>query len=174
MRIIQEGDELAIADFNELEALRLALKLEDDGIKFYLRAAERAKSEDAKKVFKMLAHEEEKHVLIFKEMLEKLILEENFVSEADRGDEERFFDFIKPEIFGDIFDTEKIVAKIKGDIKAIELGEAAEVNTINFYKAILKNTQNEPGKEIIKEIMKEEQNHLKTFIRYREKLAKCK
>ncbi len=174
LKISQEKEDVIITDFNEAEALQLAQKIEDDGIKFYLKAAEIVKDTKVKEAFKMLAKEEEKHVNLFKEMLEKLIKEKKLDLEANSGAEEHFFDFIDPQIFGDIFDLEKIVGKIESDIKAVELGEDAEVNSINFYKALLKNTENEGGKKIIKDIIKEEQEHLKTFLRYRDMLAKCK
>lgn len=174
MKIIQENQDVIISDFSEAEALQLAQKIEDDGIKFYLKAAEIVENPEVKKTFKELAKEEEKHVGFFKGMLEKIIKEKNLDIEANSGAEERFFDFIDPKIFGDIFDLEKIVSNIKTDINAVELGEDAEVNSINFYKALLKNTESEEGKKIIKDIIKEEQTHLKTFLRYRDMLAKNK
>ena len=174
MKIIQEKEGIIITDFNEAEALQLAQKIENDGIKFYLKAAEIVENPEIKKVFMELAKEEEKHVALFKGMLEKTIEEKGLDIEANSGAEEQFFDFIGPQIFGDIFDLEKIVSSIKTDIDTVELGEDAEVNSINFYKALLKNTENEEGKKIIKDIIKEEQKHLKTFVRYREALEKCK
>ena len=174
MKIIQEKEGIIITDFNEAEALQLAQKIENDGIKFYLKAAEIVENPEIKKVFKELAKEEEKHVALFKGMLEKIIAEKKLALEVNSGAEEQFFDFIGPQIFGDIFDLEKIVSNIKTDIDTVELGEDAEVNSINFYKAMLKNTENEEGKKVLKDIIKEEQTHLKTFLRYRDMLAKNK
>jgi len=174
MKIFQEKEDIVITDFNEAEALQLAMKVENDGIKFYLKASEIVNDAEVKKVFKSLAKEEEKHVNLFKNMLENLIKEKNLDMEANSGAEEHFFDFIDPQIFGNIFELEKIVGNIKTDLNAVELGEDAEVNSINFYKALLKNTGSEEAKNIIKDIIKEEQKHLKTFLRYQEALKKCK
>ena len=174
MKIVQENQDVVISDFNEVEALQLARKIEDEGIKFYLKAAEIVENPEVKKAFKELAKEEEKHVSLFSGMLEKIIKEKNLEIEANSGAEERFFDFIDPKIFGEIFELEKIVNNINTDINAVELGEDAEVNSINFYKALLKNTESEESKKIIKDIIKEEQKHLKTLVRYRDVLEKCK
>jgi rubrerythrin len=174
MKITNQGKNLIISDFDEIEALRLAMKLEADGIKYYSELSSKTKSEDVKKILRQLIEEEEKHAEKFKAWLEETIRQKGLDVEADRGDEEGPFDFIDTGVFGDIWDVEKTLSSIKSDIDALSLGEWAELNSINFYKAILEKSGNEKGKTILKGIIKEEQNHLKTFARYKELLEKKK
>lgn len=172
MKILNQGKNLIISDFNEVDALRLAIKLEADGIKYYSELAGKAQNEEVAKMLRHLAAEEERHSEKFKSWLERVIEEEHLDVEADRGDEEGLFDFIDTGVFGDIWNVEETLSKIGTDLDAVSLGEWAELNSINFYKAMYEKTKNELGKQTLKGIVKEEQQHLKTFARYRELLEK--
>jgi rubrerythrin len=168
MKISGKGDNIIISDFNEAEALQLAMKLERDGIKYYSELSAKTKDPEVKKVFARLIAEEEKHFVRFKGLLEGLGVE------ADPGYEEQPLDFIDSGVFGDIMNTEKTLSKIKSDLDAVSLGEWAELNSINFYKAIHNNSNNDLGKKALKDIIRQEQEHLKAFVRYKDMLEKSK
>ncbi len=53
------------ATSDELEAFKIAMQMEKEGIKFYKEAAKGAKKEKEKNLFKRLIHEEEQHYNIF-------------------------------------------------------------------------------------------------------------
>lgn len=53
------------ATSNELEAFKIAMQMEKEGIKFYKKTAKEAKKEKEKKLFERLVHEEEQHYNIF-------------------------------------------------------------------------------------------------------------
>jgi len=55
----------AEATKNELEAFKIAMEMEKEGIEFYKKAALEAPSEKEKKLFEMLVPEEEQHYAIF-------------------------------------------------------------------------------------------------------------
>jgi len=169
MKLESAGKDIIISDFNEAEALRLAMKLESDGIRYYTELSKKAASEDVRKMLRRLADEEAKHLGKFKDWFEK----SNPGEEADRGDEEGPFDFIDSGVFGDIWKVEETLAGVKSDKDAVTLGEWAELNSIKFYRAIYEKTSDESGRKILKGIIKEEQDHLKAFARYRELLVKC-
>ncbi|MFZ5907593.1 MAG: ferritin family protein [Nitrospirota bacterium] len=50
---------------DELEAFRIAMKMEQEGVEFYKRAGANATKEKEKNLFKRLVHEEEQHYAIF-------------------------------------------------------------------------------------------------------------
>ena len=168
MKLSNQGKDLKITDFDEANALRLAMKLEGDGIKYYSELSKRAKSEDVKKAFGRFVKEEDKHLQKFSGWLESRGVE------ANSGDEEGLFDFIDTGVFGDIWNVEDALSKIKTDSDALSLAEWAELNSIKFYRAILDKTANEPGKNILKDIIKQEQEHLKAFVKYKDLLDKKK
>jgi len=53
------------ATSDELEAFKIAMQMEKEGIEFYKKAAKGAKTEKEKKLFKRLVREEEQHYDIF-------------------------------------------------------------------------------------------------------------
>lgn len=168
MRVSGKGDNIILSDFDEVEALRLAMKLEEDGIKYYSELAAKSRDGGIKKVFSQFVKEESKHFDRFKGWLEGLGVE------ADQGVEEGLFDFIDTGVFGDIWQTEEYLKRIKTDLDALSLGEWAELNSINFYKAMYDKTGNEAGKNILKDIIKQEQEHLKAFMKYKDLVEKSK
>lgn len=168
MKLSNQGRDIHITDFNEIEALRLAMKLESDGIDYYSELSRKTKDEKIKKDFALFIKEEGKHFDKFKGWLEGLGVE------ADGGDEEGLFDYFDTGVFGDISSVDKTLAKIKTDLDAIALAEWAELNSIKFYKAMYDKTTNEPGKNILKDIIKQEQEHLKAFAKYKDLLEKKK
>ncbi|MBU0686254.1 MAG: ferritin family protein [Candidatus Margulisbacteria bacterium] len=172
MKIFNEGENIVIGDFDEIEALRVAVKLENDGMKFYLKSSELAPDEETKQMFKNLVKEEAKHIQRFEKRAEEIGKAKNIEVDLSRGGEEEFFDFIDPGVFGDTLNIEKVIAGVNNCLDALTIGEQSEVNAINFYKAILKHNDSEAGKAVIKDIIKEEQKHLKTLIKYKELLEK--
>jgi len=165
MKLTSHGKEIIITDFDEIDALRLAVKLEADGIKYYTELAKKVGNEDMKKMLLRLAKEEEKHSAKFRAWLE---------SRGGQANEEQDFEGIDTGVFGDIWSVDATLSKIGSDLDILSLGEWAELNSINFYKAILKNSESEPGKNTIKDIIKEEQDHLKAFARFKDLLEKKK
>jgi rubrerythrin len=170
MKLVSKGEGIILTDFDEVDALRLAMKLEKDGIKYYSELEAKSQGAEIKKTFSRFVKEESRHLEKFGGWLESLGVE------ADRGDEEELFDFIDTGVFGDIWKTGESLKKIRTDLDAISLGEWAELNSINFYKAMYEKTTGAPGKKILKDVIAEEQEHLKAFIRYKgllEKGEKC-
>ena len=172
MKLSNQGKDILISDFDEVDALRLALKLEADGIRYYEELSKKTKDKDISDTFKRLIKEESKHSEKFKGWLEDAVTKEGLDIEADRGDEESLFDFINTGVFGDIWDVDETLSNIKTDKDAISLAEWVELNSIKFYRAMYDKTGSESGKRILKDVIKEEQLHLKSFERYRELLEK--
>ncbi|MCX5726589.1 MAG: ferritin family protein [Candidatus Saganbacteria bacterium] len=172
MKIYTREDKVVIADFSEVEALRVALKLENDGIKFYLKAAQIAKEPEIKDVFKKLAAEEQKHVEVFQKYLQKIINEKKLEMEVEPGYEESFFDYVETGVFADLMDMEKTLGRMKCASDVVNFAEGVEMASINFYKAMFDKTENAAGKANLKNIIEEEQKHLKTFMRYAELIKK--
>lgn len=170
MKIEMGEENVIISDFSEVEALRIALKIEEDGIKFYSRAEKLSGQEEVKKIYNELRHEEEKHVQTFTRWLAKLIPPE----EIDHGDEESFFEFLDTGVFSDWWNMEQKIAAIKDPLAAIRLGIKMEQDSIAFYQALLGKTENEAGKKELAQLIKEEERHLKLLNRYEKVLSQNK
>ncbi len=168
MKLLNQGKDIIITDFDEVAALRLAMKLERDGIDYYSELEHKSKDDGVRKAFGRFIKEEDKHYEKFKSLLEGLGVE------AEGGEEEGLLDSFDTGVFGDIWDVDKTLSKIKTDLDALALAEWAELNSIKFYKAMYDKTESQSGKDVLKGIIKEEQAHLKAFVKYRELLGKKK
>ncbi len=155
MKVDFSGDEIQIYDFNELEAYRIACKIEADGIYFYSRMLDETLKPKIIDVIQLLLRDERNHLDLFEKKVEEL---ERKYGVHDEGEDlvdivdARVFDILKePERIGDILCTPQ---------EAVRLGIAVEGRSIAFYKQILKNTKDETGRTALQEMIREEQDHL--------------
>jgi rubrerythrin len=72
MRIEEKNGNLVIVDFNELEALKIASRIENDGIRFYTRLAASAGAPKVRETLELLAFQEKDHLEFFRKELQRL------------------------------------------------------------------------------------------------------
>jgi rubrerythrin len=138
------------------EVLQFAVRIEENGQKFY-QAFEKQLSKDAEKeIFRFLAEEEAKHIKIFNNMLDKA---ENFKPELSYPDQ--YFAYLQVYADNLVFaDTslEKEVSKIADALKAVEFGIRRELDSILYYQEIKSFV---PSKErtLIDNVIGEERSH---------------
>jgi rubrerythrin len=151
MEIHVKGEEVVISGFDEIEVLKIAMKIEADGNIYYQHAYEKASDERMKRTFKRLAEDELKHLSIFKNLYESE-LKNRGIDPASVDSEEDLFTYIETGIFM----KEKSPSSVKDAI--ISAGHA-EIRTINFYKGMLKDSKIEPVKKVLAQLIEEEQMH---------------
>ena len=116
-----------------LKALEIAMKLEEDGKKFYVDASEKATSAFAKDMFRSLAKDEDVHLEKVKEIYQKL-------------KEEREWPKVVTAI-GDMVKTKAIFPKdakdlnmtgedISNSVKVLKIGIEMEEKSIKFYNEL--------------------------------------
>ena len=71
MKVKDTGEGIQIYDFNPVEALKIARKLEREGIKFYGKLLEKTDDPKVKEALTFLKGEEEEHLRIFEKLLER-------------------------------------------------------------------------------------------------------
>lgn len=123
-----------------LPILKTALKIEADGANFYSMAAGSTDNTSAKEIFTFLAEEEKKHYEFFLKSLEaledgdKLNYSEALRSAQTLKDETK-------EVFNRDF-----LKRLKGDnfsLSAVSIGIKLENNSIDFYKKLKSEQDNE-------------------------------
>ena len=144
---------------NEMEALNLALKREQDGQKFYSEAAAKSTNAKGKEVFTWLAREEEGHI----NLLEKQIAH---VRESGKWlDEEKWAS--SGHISQPIERTE-IPSKIDAmgdldasapELKVLKAAIEAEKNDVSFYEDAAKATSDPSGKAMLMRLAEVEKGH---------------
>ena len=157
MKVKAAGEEIQIYDFNPVEALKIARKLEREGISFYGDLLKKAKDPQVKEALNYLRGQEEDHLKIFEKLLER----ED--PEAVDDDEDDVFDCVDDGVF--LLPQEKDLAADFDN--ALELGVTIEKRSLAFYLELVKHTESEDGKNTINKIIEEEKKHwveLKRFI----------
>jgi rubrerythrin len=157
MKVKAAGEVIQIYDFNPVEALKIARKLEREGIRFYGNLLQKAKDPKVKEALSYLRGQEEDHLKIFEKLLERQD------PEAVDEDEDDVFECVDDGVF--LVPQEKDLA---ADFdSALELGVTIEKRSLAFYLELVKHTESEDGKNTINKIIEEEKKHwveLKKFL----------
>jgi len=145
--------------FSGSEIVGIGVQIEKNGRDFYNTLALGSKIEKDRDMFKFLAGEEEKHIVVFQGILNQTA--EYVPLESYPGE---YFEYMNA-LAGEYVFTQKdkgveIAKSILSDAEAIELGIGFEKDSIIFYEGMKKVI---PGYDfvIINQLIEQEQNHLK-------------
>jgi rubrerythrin len=146
-------EDIIISDFDELEVLKISMKIEIDGEKYYMSAFSKTANDRLKRTFKRLAEDERAHYEKFKGLFE-VALRARGIDDPDSVDsEEGLYAYIDSGIFNK--DAEAKTVK-----DAVMNGEIVELRSILFYNELLKNSGSDGNKQVLNEIIEQEKMHL--------------
>lgn len=154
MKIEERNGKLTIVDFNELEAYKIACKVERDGISFYKKLKEKVDKPQVKEILDFLIGEEQKHLKFFEDCIYEVRRREEDYFEED--DLLSYMDFGVFQPYKNIEELENIISDIDA---ALRLGIAIENKSINFYTLCKTNISSPSAKEGLENIIKEELRH---------------
>ena len=158
-------------NFTGREILEMALRIEENGMRFYSDASKASKNKDVKELFRRLAEEEAHHIKVFTEM--KKLMPGDTVAEG--------FDPYITEAslyLRAIADTEVFTEPGKGAGFAKEVGDEKEVlnlaidmekDSILFYYEFLKIVRDK-DRAILDALIEQEKSHLSKLSSLRERL----
>lgn len=134
-------------------AIKEALKLEINGRKFFVHAAEVTNHERGKKMFRFLADEEVNHLETFSKLFSQILEEKDWKKYV-----------MDEEIKGEAPMIEKLKENMrreegKGEIEALRVGMELEQNAINFFNRAAAEADDPMAKKIFREISEEEKFH---------------
>jgi rubrerythrin len=148
--------------FAASEVVELGIQIEKNGRDFYGVLAKLARAEKAGNIFKYLAAEEEKHILVFQKLLSGLekyeppqIYADDYVAymKALAGE----YIFTQPE------KGKELAQKTKNDKEAVDLGIKFEEDSIVFYEGMKKVVPDFDIKTV-EQLILQEQEHLKKLV----------
>ena len=145
-------ENIIISDFDELEVLKISMKIELDGEKYYMSAFSKTANDRLKRTFKRLAEDERMHYEKFKGIFE-VALRARGIQPDSIDSEEGLYAYIDSGIFNKD-------AEAKNVKDAVMNGEIVELRSILFYNELLKNSANEGNKQVLTEIIEQEKMHL--------------
>jgi rubrerythrin len=144
--------------FSGSEIVGLGIQIEKNGRDFYNAVALRASLPRAAEVFKYLAREEERHILVFEKILEKK--EQLEPPESYAGEYLAYMQALAAEhIFTRKNKGEEAAKKINNDREAVEIGIKVEQESIVFYEG-MKKAVPDYDHQVIDELIVQEQVHL--------------
>jgi len=151
--------------FSLAEVYDLGIRIEKNGEKFYRDAMKQAWSTPIADMLKMLAEEEVKHVDFFVKRMDAI----------KQKRENPFLDEMGTSMLRDILGNQTFslkeadVSKIKSVDELVALAIEFEKDTILFYEMVGSFMPDEEPRRELKEIIEEEERHVRLFERYGEK-----
>jgi rubrerythrin len=155
MKIDFSGDETVIYDFNDLEAYRIARKMETDGIYYYSRMLDEILKPKIVEVLELLIRDERNHFNLFQEKVEELA---KAYDVPDEG--ETLADITDSKVFDVLQDPQRVADIVCSPQEAVRLGIEMEKRSIAFYNRILKDAGDQAALAALQNIIKEEQEHM--------------
>jgi len=158
MRVdIDKNGTIVIFDFSPVQVFKVAVRMEEDGIRFYEDLAKKVKDQEARHEVGFLIQEEREHLKTFQKYLDAV------KSGADDAFEE---DDIVQYVSSKVFDTSQELqeaSRMDHRHTAVEEALNMERRSIVFYEACLSRTSDPRAKGAFAKILSEEREHLKKF-----------
>ncbi|MBE7445942.1 MAG: ferritin family protein [Planctomycetia bacterium] len=149
-------------NFNDAEALKIAINIEEEGLEFYSTLMKSAKDDKAKDIFSKLASAEKKHLALFQKAYLDITSPANPVQGCEDYTVDLYLkDLVDTGIFTKKGEAGRLAAEIKTDIDALEMGIQAEKDSILYYTEAAKNTKYEAGRKAFEQLANEEKKHLR-------------
>jgi rubrerythrin len=137
-----------------LQALRQAMRLEEDGYRFYTEAAERTVDPRGKEMFLSLADDEKLHLRIVRDQYEAISGGKGWVSVSETIEVEPI-DLDKP-----LFPPDKEVIDPKAsDTDALLFGLQIENQSYELYRKAAAETADPAGKAMYQRLASQERTH---------------
>ncbi|WP_456400826.1 ferritin-like domain-containing protein [Mesoaciditoga sp.] len=140
------------------ELLEMALKIEEDGEKFYTFLSEKLEDDRKKELFSYLAGQEREHAETFKE------LSKGLVEETDPSFWEEASKYIRSIVENKIFPSlEEMKEKSKNMTlnQLLDFAISIEKETVIFYEELYDMVREKKSKEILSKIIREEVSHVR-------------
>ena len=163
---------MSMRNFSLLEAVEVALTMEEEGIRFYTLAEERTGEPEMKKFFVFLRDMEHKHIETFRRLYSGLAEREGTPDAELWLLDGAVATYFRAQVESTVFPTkgsaEAAVAGLHGVVDLLGFALRVEKDSILFYQELLAHAPWPEAKELIEKVVAEERRHL-VFVR--EKLA---
>ncbi len=134
-------------------AIKDAIRLEINGRKFFMHAADITEHEKGKKMFRFLAQEEVKHLKVFGKLFSQILDGEDwkqYIRDEELRGESPLIEKLKETMKNE---------EGKGEVEALRVGMDLEQNAIDFFTKASFGAEDSTAKKIFREIGEEEKFH---------------
>lgn len=158
MRVqIDKTGNIKIFDFNPVQAYKVAVRMEDESIRFYNDLSGKVRDPEARKDVEFLAGQERDHLKTFQSLL-------IYVKKGESDGFEE--DDLAESISSNIFDTSKekeSAEKMDHRHTGFEEAMNMERRSIVFYEGCRENSTTPKARGAFEKIIREERKHLEKF-----------
>lgn len=148
-------------NYNELEILKMAMDMEDEGYTFYTNAAKYSEGE-VKKFLLNAANQELNHKKLFEKLYDEqkniINIDDEYIFDPEVS--EYFNGMIKDQVFKKKEDKKEEFINLKS---AAKMAVEAEKTTILFYTKMYEGVKKDSIKKLLLEILEEEKGHVEYF-----------
>jgi rubrerythrin len=137
-----------------MDALRIALKMETDAIRFYTEAAKKTKYPAGKKMFETISQDEKRHLEMISQIIKGLQVTAKDVSPMKNV--KTVFESMKDEML-------KKAAATTDELEAFKIAMRMEQEGVEFYKKTLAKAKTDKEKALLERLIGEEQQHYAIF-----------
>ncbi len=138
-----------------IDAVKTALLTEMQGYELYRAAAERTADPDARRMFQLLAKEEEQHKKMLFDQFHSLMQEKKWAPPPTLAHGEGFEDLVADE------EWRKSLHFGTMELSVVSLGASLEAKAIAFYNKAMEDTTDPEGKKVFQWLVGWEHGHLK-------------
>jgi rubrerythrin len=157
--------------FTGREIVEMAIRIEENGMRFYADAAKATKIDRLKELFKALSEEEARHINLFTELKQEVASDspaegfDPYVAEATQ--------YLKAmantEVFKKPDEGEKLAGEVFDEKNALDIAIDREKDSIIFYYEMQKMIR-EKDSHVVENLIDQEKDHLKRLTEYMEEL----
>lgn len=148
--------------FTGKEVLDMAVRIEENGMKFYSDASKAAKSQQLKDLFRVLSEEEGTHIKMFLELKRVLVGDEPSSGfDPYLEDSQQYLKSLADtEVFTDAEAGSKAARSIKSEEDAINMAIGMEKDSLLFYYELEKMIR-ERDRKVIESLIEQEKEHVR-------------
>ncbi|MBU6391807.1 MAG: ferritin family protein [Planctomycetota bacterium] len=149
-------------NFNDAEALKIAVNIEEEGLEFYSILMKNTKDPKTKEIFSKLASDEKEHLARFQKAYLELTSPISTTQSCEDYTVDLYLKYlVDTGVFAQKGQARRLAAEVKTDIDALKIGIQAEKDSILYYAEAAKNTRFNAGKQTFEQLAIEEKKHLK-------------
>jgi len=153
---METGKGMGMSSYQGRDIFQFAIRMEENGEKFYNYAASIAKDPKVYGIFTKLASEEIKHRKLFADMFSKI--DTIMPKESYPGE---YMTYLQSSIDGKVFSTTatKELAEIKDVIAALDFAIGRELDSVLYYSEMKKYVTSS-AQGLLEQVIEEERSHV--------------
>jgi rubrerythrin len=149
--------------YNAEEIYRIGIDIEKNGKSFYMKAAERAKQDDVKRLLQQLAGWEDTHIALFERMLGALPKDARAGELHDPdGEMEKYLRAVADShvFLQKDLDLDTVVRECKDAVATLQMALRFEKDSVVLYATVRDTVPEEFGRDTITRLLQEEIAHV--------------